>query len=181
MNEKIIRGIMVGRFQPFHKGHLSLVKQIFEDCEELIIAIGSAQFNYITQDPFTAGERILMIHQALSEARIDLTKCYLVPIINDENNARWFAHLTSMVPHFDVLFSGNQFVRSLVAENVKIKKPQFISKRYYNGTYIRKTIAAESDNWQKLVPNGVAKIIEEIGGVTRIKMLSYSDSNPQRW
>jgi nicotinamide-nucleotide adenylyltransferase len=85
-----------------------------------------------------------------------------------------------MVPHFDVLFSGNQFVRSLVAENVKIKKPQFISKKYYNGTYIRKTMA-ESDNWQKLVPNGVAEIIEEIGGVTRIKMLSYSDSNPQRW
>lgn len=180
MNEKIIRGIMVGRFQPFHKGHLSLAKQIFKDCEELIIAIGSAQFNYISQDPFTAGERILMIHQALLEARLDLTKCYIVPIINDENNARWFAHLRSMVPHFDVLFSGNQFVRSLVAENVKIKKPQFISKKYYNGTYIRKTIA-ERENWQKLVPNGVAEIIEEIGGVRRIKMISHSDSNPQRW
>ena len=176
MNEKIIRGIMVGRFQPFHKGHLSLVKQILEDCDELIIAIGSAQFNYISQDPFTAGERILMIHQALLDARLDLTKCYIVPIINDENNA----HLRSMVPHFDVFFSGNQFVRSLVAENVKIKKPQFISKKYYNGTYIRKTIA-ERENWQKLVPNGVAEIIEEIGGVKRIKMISHSDSNPQRW
>jgi nicotinamide-nucleotide adenylyltransferase len=181
MNEKIIRGIMVGRFQPFHKGHLSLAKQILEDCDELIIAIGSAQYNYIFQDPFTAGERMLMIHRALSEARIDLTKCYIVPIINDENNARWFAHLRSMVPHFDILFSGNQFVSSLVAENVKTKKPKFISKKYYNGTYIRKTIMANKDNWKKLVPNGVAKTIEEIGGVARIKMLSHSDSNPQRW
>jgi nicotinamide-nucleotide adenylyltransferase len=180
MNKKIIRGIMVGRFQPFHKGHLSLAKQILEDCDELIIAIGSAQYNYISQDPFTAGERMLMIHRALSEARIDLTKCYIVPIINDENNARWLAHLRSMVPHFDILFSGNQFVRMLVAQNVKIKKPEFITKKYYNGTYIRKTIA-EKDNWKKLVPDAVAEIIEEIGGVERIKMLLRSDSYPQRW
>ena len=83
MNEKLIRGIMVGRFQPFHKGHLSLVKQILGDCDELIIAIGSAQYNYIFQDPFTAGERMSMIHRALTEARIDLTKCYIVPIIID--------------------------------------------------------------------------------------------------
>jgi nicotinamide-nucleotide adenylyltransferase len=180
MTEKLIRGIMLGRFQPFHKGHLSLVKQILRDCDELIIAIGSAQYNYIFQDPFTAGERMLMIHRALSEAGTDLTKCYIVPIINDENNARWLAHLRSMVPHFDILFSGNQFVRTLVADDVKIKKPEFVSKKYYNGTYIRKTIA-QKDNWRKLVPNGVAKIIEEIGGVARIKMLLHSDSNPQRW
>ena len=180
MNEKPIRGIMVGRFQPFHKGHLSLVKQILEDCDELIIAIGSAQYNYIFQDPFTAGERMLMIHKALSEARIDLTKCYIVPIINDENNARWLAHLRSMVPPFDILFSGNEFVRALVGEDVKIKKPKFVSKKYYNGTYIRKTIS-KKDNWKKLVPNGVAEIIEEIGGVARIKMLLHSYSYPQRW
>jgi nicotinamide-nucleotide adenylyltransferase len=180
MNEKPIRGIMVGRFQPFHKGHLSLVKQILEDCDELIIAIGSAQYNYIFQDPFTAGERMLMIHKALSEARIDLKKCYIVPIINDENNARWLAHLRSMVPPFDILFSGNEFVRALVGEDVKVKKPEFVMKKYYNGTYIRKTIS-EKDNWKKLVPNGVAEIIEEIGGVARIKMLLHSYKYPQRW
>jgi nicotinamide-nucleotide adenylyltransferase len=180
MNEKRMRGIMIGRFQPFHKGHLSLARQILEDCEELIISIGSAQYNYILQDPFTAGERMFMIHRALAESQIDLKNCYIVPIVNDENNARWFAHLRSMVPHFDILFSGNRFVRSLVAESVKIKEPRFISKKYYNGTYIRKAIV-QGNNWKKLVPNGVAEIIEEIAGVTRIKMLSSSDSNPQRW
>src|ERR671933_547976 len=100
MNEKRMRGIMIGRFQPFHKGHLSLARQILEDCEELIISIGSAQYNYILQDPFTAGERMFMIHRALAESQIDLKNCYIVPIVNDENNARWFAHLRSMVPHF---------------------------------------------------------------------------------
>ena len=185
------RGLMVGRFQPFHNGHLHLSKQILQECNELIIAIGSAQFNYIYKDPFTAGERVLMIHAALMESGIDLAKCYIIPVINDENNARWFGHLRSMVPHFDILYSGNEFVKSLVLEEtIRIKKPEFSKKNEYNGTNIRKQLASASaaatatatvENWKTLVPNAVSKLIEEVDGVNRIRMLFNSDSNPQQW
>ena len=190
------RGLMVGRFQPFHNGHLHLAKQILKECHELIIAIGSAQFNYIYKDPFTAGERVLMIHSALASepSDIDLRKCYIIPIVNDENNARWFGHIKSMVPPFHVLYTGNEFVVGLAAREVEIKKPSFLKKEEYNGTYIRKQMAAASSlqqnnnqqkkqqqNWKNLVPNAVCTIIEEIDGVKRIKMLLGSDSYPQQW
>lgn len=180
MDNQIIRGLMVGRFQPFHKGHLYLSNQILQECDELIIAIGSAQFNYIYKDPFTAGERVLMIHAALLESKIDLTRCYVIPIVNDENNARWLAHLRSMVPSFNILYSGNDFVTNLVSQEIKIKKPLFSKKNVYNGTNIRKQMA-RMQNWKKLVPNAVFRVIEEIGGVTRLKTLLKSDSYPQQW
>ena len=180
MDSQIIRGLMVGRFQPFHKGHLYLSNQILQECDELIIAIGSAQFNYIYKDPFTAGERVLMIHAALLESKIDLTRCYVIPIVNDENNARWLAHLRSMVPSFNILYSGNDFVTNLVSHEIKIKKPLFSKKNVYNGTNIRKQMA-RMQNWKKLVPNAVFRVIEEIGGVTRLKTLLKSDSYPQQW
>ncbi|HET7147783.1 MAG TPA: nicotinamide-nucleotide adenylyltransferase [Candidatus Nitrosopolaris sp.] len=164
------RGLMVGRFQPFHKGHLCLVGQIFEDCDEIIIAIGSAQINYSYTDPFTAGERIMMIHAALVESKIDMTKCFIVPVVNDENNARWFGHLKSMVPHFDILYSGNEFVTNLVAHHTEVLKPRFSRKKEYNGTNIRK-LMSRSFRWKKFVPNSVAGIIEQIDGVTRIRFL----------
>ena len=194
-----IRGLMVGRFQPFHNGHLHLARQIVQDCDELIIAIGSAQFNYIYKDPFTAGERVLMIHAALASepSDIDLRKCYIIPIVNDENNARWFGHIKSMVPPFHLLYTGNEFVAGLAAREVEIKKPSFLKKEEYNGTNIRKQMAAASSsqqqnsgqqkqqertqNWKNLVPNAVCTIIEEIDGVKRIKMLLGSDSYPQQW
>jgi nicotinamide-nucleotide adenylyltransferase len=180
MNKQIgiIRGLMVGRFQPFHNGHLHLAKQILKECDELIIAIGSAQFNYIYKDPFTAGERVLMIHAALSS---DLARCYIIPIVNDENNVRWFGHLKSMVPPFHVLYSGNELVAGLASREVKIKKPSFLKKYEYNGTNIRKQIATMQQNWKCLVPNAVCTIIEEIDGVKRIEMLLGSDSYPQQW
>jgi nicotinamide-nucleotide adenylyltransferase len=180
MDSQIIRGLMVGRFQPFHNGHLYLSNQILQECDELIIAIGSAQFNYIYKDPFTAGERVLMIHAALLESKIDLTRCYVIPIVNDENNARWLAHLRSMVPSFNILYSGNDFVTNLVSQEIKIKKPLFSKKKVYNGTNIRKQMA-RMQNWKKLVPNAVFRVIEEIGGVTRLKTLLKSDSYPQQW
>ncbi|MFZ0222198.1 MAG: adenylyltransferase/cytidyltransferase family protein, partial [Candidatus Nitrosopolaris sp.] len=39
------RGIFVGRFQPFHLGHMATIKFALEKVEELVIVIGSAQLS----------------------------------------------------------------------------------------------------------------------------------------
>lgn len=177
------RGLMLGRFQPFHKGHLALTKQILSECDELLIIIGSAQFNFIDKDPFSAGERVLMIHEALKEAGVDLSRCYIIPVVNDENNARWLAYLRSMVPPFDVLYSGNDFVKYLARSQdsgIAIKEPMFAEINEYNGTNIRH-LMQDGKPWEHLVPPAVAKVIQQIGGIVRISMLARSDSNPQRW
>jgi nicotinamide-nucleotide adenylyltransferase len=178
-----IRGLMTGRFQPFHNGHLALTKQILSECDELVIVIGSAQFNFIDKDPFTAGERTLMIHEALREAKANLSKCYVIPVANDENNARWIAYLKSMVPPFDVLYTGNDFVKHLVLSqdsSIAVKRPKFAKKDDYNGTNIRRAILA-GKRWKQLVPPAVARVMIRMNGIERIKVLAGSDSNPQRW
>jgi nicotinamide-nucleotide adenylyltransferase len=177
------RGLMTGRFQPFHSGHLALAKQILEECDELVIVIGSAQFNFIDKDPFTAGERALMIHEALKEAKVDFSKCYLIPVVNDENNARWIAYLRSMAPPFDVLYSGNDFVKHLALSQdsrLKIKSPKFAKKEEYNGTNIRRLMLT-GGQWKRLVPPAAANVIEQAKGIERMRVLAGSDSNPQRW
>lgn len=177
------RGLMTGRFQPFHNGHLALARQILEECDELVIAIGSAQFNFIDKDPFTAGERALMIHKALKEAKIDLARCYVIPVANDENNARWLAYLRSMVPPFDVIYSGNDFVKHLALSqdrNIVVKSPRFEKKEEYNGTNIRRLMLA-GGQWKRLVPPAVARVIEQVNGIERISVLAGSDTSPQRW
>lgn len=164
------RGLMIGRFQPFHKGHLDLAKQILQNSEELIIAIGSAQFNYSYTDPFTAGERATMAHAALVEAKLDMSRCYIIPIVNDENNAQWFAHLKSMVPSFEVIYSGNDFVSVLLKCQAEVLRPKFSKKKIYNGTYIRK-LMTNSNRWREYVPNSVVEVIEKIDGINRVRFL----------
>ena len=177
------RGLMLGRFQPFHRGHLALTKQILSECDELLMIIGSAQFNFIDKDPFSAGERMLMIHEALKEAGVYLSRCYIIPVANDENNARWLAYIRSMAPPFDVLYSGNDFVKYLARSqdsSIVIEDPMFAEINEYNGTNIRR-LMQEGKPWEHLVPPAVAKVIQQVGGIVRINMLARSDSNPQRW
>lgn len=180
---KYERGLMTGRFQPFHNGHLALARQALAECDELIIAVGSAQFSFIDKDPFTAGERILMIRNALKEARIDLSRCYIIPLPNDENNARWLAGLKSQVPPFGAIYSGNEFVEYLASfydPSLAIRKPRFVDREKYNGSIVRSLIAA-GKKWDNLVPAAVARIIKDIDGEKRIRMLAKSDTVPHRW
>lgn len=167
---------MVGRFQPFHNGHLNLAYQILDDCEELIIAIGSSQFNYTFTNPFTAGERIYFIHDSLAEAKIDLKRVYIVPILNLENNAIWVQHLRSMLPKFDTIYSGNKFVLELLSrssEAFDVRTPKFYDEINCNGTNIRMNIVMDKE-WKDYVPSAVYRIISELDGTHRIKVLFES-------
>lgn len=59
--------IFIGRFQPFHKGHLGVVRRGFTNAEHLIILCGSTNLPRTTKNPFTFAERETVIRGALSE------------------------------------------------------------------------------------------------------------------
>jgi nicotinamide-nucleotide adenylyltransferase len=173
-----MRGLMMGRFQPFHLGHLDLAKQILKECDEVIIAITSSQFNYLQKDPFTAGERIEMIHNSLKESNIDLSCCIVVAIENQFNIATWASYLKSALPHFDKVYSGNEYVKMLLADSaIDVISPKFLDRTKYNATNIRSLIIS-GDDWQKLVPNAVVKFLEKINAKNRLDIISKSDTKP---
>ncbi|HDH28034.1 MAG TPA: nicotinamide-nucleotide adenylyltransferase, partial [Euryarchaeota archaeon] len=52
-----MRALLIGRFQPFHKGHLAVIKKILSEADELIIVVGSSQHRGAVENPFSADER----------------------------------------------------------------------------------------------------------------------------
>jgi len=82
----VTRALMIGRFQPIHLGHLKGIQQILNEVDELIILIGSAQYSHSFNNPFTAGERVAMVHAALCESAIDLSRCFIIPIPDTNDN-----------------------------------------------------------------------------------------------
>ncbi len=173
-----MRALMMGRFQPFHLGHLSLVKQLLKENDEIVIALTSSQFNYLEKDPFTAGERIEMIHQSLRAENINMSKCFIVAVENQFNVATWASYLQSALPRFDRVYSGNDYVRMLLADSgIEVVTPNFLDREKFNATRIRKMIIDDSD-WQSLVPQAVSEVIQRINGVNRLKVISHSDTKP---
>ena len=177
-----MRGLFIGRFQPPHKAHLIVIKNILQEVNELIIVIGSAQFNYILKDPFTAGERIWMLREAMKEYNIDLSKVILIPLNNIENNAVWVSYLKSYVPPFDIVYTGNPFVAKLFQDNgIKVKLIELIERDKYSGTRIRELMIKDDESWKDLVPKSVVKIIELINGVKRLKIAALMEAEPHKW
>lgn len=175
---KIMRGLYIGRFQPYHLGHQAVLKKIAEEVEEIVIVIGSAQDSHTSENPFTGGERVEMIYAALSESHLR-ERCYVTPLQDIKRNSVWVSHLQSMAPSFDVVYSNNPLVVQLVSEaGIQIRKPPMYQRDLYSGTAIRK-LMRENGDWAGLVPAAVARFIEEKGGVERLISVSKSDSSQQ--
>ena len=169
------RGILIGRFQPPHKGHIQIIKNILNEVEELIIGMGSAQVSHQIDDPFTAGERILMFNKAFEGSDIDLSRVYFIPIPDVNNNSLWVSNVLSFSPPFSIAYTGNPLVKRLFKErDFTVKSPPMFNREEYRGTEIRNRML-EDEEWKSLVPNGVGEVIEEISGVERLKELSETD------
>lgn len=59
--------VLIGRFQPFHNGHLALVRDALTKAHNLVILVGSANIGRTTRNPFTFEERSEMIYGVLNE------------------------------------------------------------------------------------------------------------------
>ncbi|MEL9989992.1 MAG: nicotinamide-nucleotide adenylyltransferase [Thermoproteus sp.] len=177
-----MRALFPGRFQPPHWGHVRAVEAILREVDELIVSVGSAQFNYLLKDPFTAGERIWMLREALREGGVDLSRVIIVPIPNVENNLEWIGRVKSYVPPFDVVYTGNPFVAMLFRDaGYEVRQQPMYQREMYSSTRVRELILRGDPQWEELVPKSVAAIIRRIGGVERIKIATAGEAEPHRW
>lgn len=165
-----MRALLLGRFQPFHNGHLKVVRDIVKDAEYLVIAIGSAQYSHSLENPFTAGERYTMITRVLTAESIE--NYHLVTIEDIHRYAAWVSHVVSQTPKFDVVYAHNPLSLRLFEEGgFKVVELKLYEPGRYSGTEIRKRMIA-GEQWRELVPKGVAEVIDEINGVERLKDLA---------
>ena len=169
------RGLYVGRFQPFHLGHLDAIKHVLKEVDELVIVIGSAQYSHNTTDPFTAGERLVMVRNALLEAEIDYSKLWIVPVPDVHLHMLWVSAVVGYTPKFNVLYSNEPLTKRLFVEaGYEVKTTPLFKRKVYMSTIIREKMIKD-DSWRELVPKSVADFILEIDGVNRLRDLARTD------
>lgn len=169
--------LLIGRFQPFHNGHMEMIRKVFEECDHVTIGIGSAQYSHTDKDPFTAGERYQMIAEALRSE--GYTNYYIVPIEDLNRYAVWVAQVVSMCPPFGIVYSNNPYTRRLFVEaGYRVRNSPLYNRSEYSGTEVRRRIR-EGEEWEHLVPDAVVKVIRDMNGVSRIVELGETDE--YRW
>ncbi|MEO9320987.1 MAG: nicotinamide-nucleotide adenylyltransferase [Nitrososphaera sp.] len=166
-------GLFVGRFQPFHNGHLASARYSLEKVDRLVIVVGSAQKSHEWRNPFTAGERISMIKASLdAEEGFDWRRLLLIPVPDIDVHNLWVSYLDLFVPKYDVVFTNDPLTKLLFQERGKlVDEPALISRKDLSATEVRRRITSD-ESWQELVPEQVVDFIRQLDGEHRIKSLS---------
>jgi nicotinamide-nucleotide adenylyltransferase len=168
------RGLFVGRFQPLHNGHINSIKYCLTKVDELVVVIGSSDKSFEFKNPFTAGERIEIIKEAICKdiKEETLQKIFLIPVPDIGIHRLWTYNVDLLVPRYSVVFTNDQFTDMLFKEiGIKIIHPQLIYREKLSATEVRYRIANDK-NWKELVSAETAKIIEQINGIERIKSIN---------
>lgn len=168
MTNSALPVLFIGRFQPLHLGHLDALNQVFKKEKKVIICIGSAEDDYVPDNPFTSCERYQMIEFVLADAKIKRDRFTIIPVRNIKHYSLWTRHVENLLPPFGHVYTGSKIVKRLF--NVEgrhaikpIKKNMEIS-----ATEIRK-LMVEGKNWERFVPPQIIELVKKWDGVERLK------------
>ena len=162
-------GLLIGRFQPFHLGHLDAVLFGLSRAENLFICIGSSNKSNERKNPFSAEERREMIVTSIEPSIADRIKIFDVPDVGDHE--KWTFEIDKTVPKYDIVFTNDEFTRTLF-EKRKIRVVSVVLKdrEKFSGTNIRNLIT-EGKDWRDLVPQGTRNVLDNINAKERLQNL----------
>ena len=163
------RALLVGRFQPLHRGHLHAMADALRRYDEVLVGVGSAQYGHTRDNPFTCGERFEFLHAAFEH--FGWKNVHAFPITDIHHYAGWVRHVESIVPPFDVVLSNNPLtLRLFSAARYPVRPVALWKPGDCQGKIVRRRWA-QGDAASDLLLPSVARVVERIQGRQRVARL----------
>lgn len=150
-------GLFIGRFQPFHNGHLEVIRRALKEVSHIIIII-TVPLRKTSKDPFSADERREMIRDALHEEKI---RNFSLFVVNDiPSDDEYVDHVRQHAHNFNMVYVGENRINEKLFSDAGYTV--IASNRYFNisSTDVREDMLRNGDKWKKMVPKAVAEYIE---------------------
>ncbi|MDG6934842.1 MAG: nicotinamide-nucleotide adenylyltransferase [Nitrososphaerota archaeon] len=168
--------LFIGRFQPLHLGHVAAIEYALKNADRLIIAVGSAEKSYEPRNPFTAGQRVDMLHAVLVSKNL-ASRVITITVPDVDNHELWVPLVKSLSPDFDVVYSNDYLTIYLFRRGgYKVSEVPLYRREELMATEVRRRMA-EGKEWKKLVPPEVYKFIKSMNGDKLVKELINHQPN----
>jgi nicotinamide-nucleotide adenylyltransferase len=162
-------GLLIGRFQPFHLGHLDALHFALSKVDKLWIGLGSSNLPLQKNNPCSAEERKEMILASIDDSMKQRIQIYFIPDL--DNHIKWIELINTIVPKFDIIFTNDELTRHLYSKrNVTVLSIPFVKRDILSGTNIRNMIISDQ-KWEDLVPEGTKNFLYKTSGKQRLKNL----------
>jgi nicotinamide-nucleotide adenylyltransferase len=177
------RGMIHGRFQPFHNGHLEYLRGAAERSDEVWIGITNPDPERIKPEasdplrhlpesnPFSYAERLLMVKAAAADLGLEQATVHVIPFPVNEPEL-WPAYVPEGVTQYLRLFSawGGTKLERLREAGYEVVILDEGAEKELSGIEVREVLREDGD-WEALVPPGVARVLREIYDLRNVKTL----------
>ena len=164
-----------GRFQPFHNGHLEYLRGAAERSDVVFIGITNPDPARIKEEPsdplrhlpesnpYSYVERLLMVTEVAHDEGI---RAHAIPFPVNEPEL-WDAYVPRDAVQFIRHFSewGGTKIERLRAAGYDVVVLDEGAEKQISGADVRAAMRA-GDDWESLVPPGVARVIRSLDKVT---------------
>lgn len=138
--------VFIGRFQPFHIGHLDAVGRMQTKHGSVKILIGSSNRSRTKDNPLTFNERRAYIRSVLGPETL------ILPLPDDPSDEVWLSKLTRHIRPDDVVYSGNDWVLGL-CRRAGLPCQTITYVHDISATRIREMIARGDRMYEKFLAN----------------------------
>ena len=166
-----MRGMIHGRFQPFHNGHLEYLRGAAARSDEIFVGITNPDPSRVLPEPsdparhlpesnpWSYAERMLMVKAAAVDLGLDLACVHVIPFPVNEPEL-WPAYVPAGVTQYIRLFSdwGGTKLDRLREAGFEVVVLDEGAEKGVSGVDVRSALR-EGGDWESLVPPGVARVI----------------------
>jgi nicotinamide-nucleotide adenylyltransferase len=174
MLTKSNRGMIHGRFQPFHNGHLQYLRGAAERSDEVWIGITnpdparirpepSDPLRHLAEsNPYSYAERLLMAKAAAGDLGLEAASVHVIPFPVNEPEL-WPAYVPEGVTQYLRLFSawGGTKLERLREAGYEVVILDEGAEKEISGANVREAIR-EGREWEPMVPPGVAEVLRSL-------------------
>jgi nicotinamide-nucleotide adenylyltransferase len=164
-----MNGLLIGRFQPFHLGHLEALQFALSKVDKLWVGLGSSNKPVQKNNPFSAEERKQMILSSIDNTMKEKISIYFIPDL--DNHVKWIEKIDTIVPKFNIVFSNDELTKHLYSKrSVQVIAIPFLNRNVLSGTNIRDLIISDQ-KWDNLVPQGTRNFLKNTSAKEHLKNL----------
>lgn len=160
-------GMVIGRFQPFHIGHYSILNRALEDCEKVVVILGSSQESRLPHNPLSATERELLIADCFPKHKHRLIFIPIEDRATLSNDKGWGEYIFSILKYMDIfpeaIYEGREAVRKNWYDTINVDIIQLSRKTIpISATSLREMLLIGDNNWRHYCPKGAEKHYENL-------------------
>ncbi len=148
--------LFIGRFQPFHNGHLYSLEKCLEIADKVTIVVAKSNVSGTQDDPWDYRIRKMMVCEVVRGMGLESRIEKIVSCPDNPSDKKWVTDIKKRAGKFDVVVSNNEWtLNALKDAGYEVIQQGLYNRDELEGVKIREMMRRGDEGWKLRVPKEI--------------------------